>query len=221
VAADRNDKIWLGTDQGVMLYAITAEPFSATPNVQRVKIPNDIPDRASYLLEYEEVTAVAVDGGDRKWFGTRSAGAFLQSPDGYDEVYAFNVLNSPLPSNNVLDIAVNSQTGEVIFATDKGMVGYYGEATAGVADFGDVKIFPNPVRPEMNLVTITNLMEDASVRITDMAGNLVFFGTANGGTITWDTRNLNGNRVATGVYLVFLADGSGQETKVVKLLVVN
>ncbi len=221
IAADRNNQIWLGTDKGVFLYDTNSDPFTKTPTEQRVKIPNEIPGRASYLLEYEKVTALTVDGGNRKWFGTRDAGAFLQSPDGHDEVHAFGIDNSPLPSNNVVDIAVNSVTGEVIFATDKGMVGFYGEATTGRESFSNVKIFPNPVRPEMQQVTIANLMEDASVRITDMSGNLVFYGTASGGTITWNTRNLNGNRVASGVYLIFFADSSGEETQVEKLLVMN
>lgn len=221
LAVDRNNEVWMGTDKGVALYNSTGDPFTTAPKAQRVKIPTEIPGYAAYLLEYERVTAIAVDGGNRKWFGTRDAGVFLQSEDGSEQLQMFNMQNSPLPSNNIVDIAVNSQTGEVIFATDKGMVGYYGDAIGGKENFDEVKIFPNPVRPGMNLVTITNLMEDASVRITDVSGNLVFFATANGGAITWDARNLNGNRVATGVYLVFLADPSGQESRVVKLLVVN
>ncbi|MDR2938262.1 MAG: T9SS type A sorting domain-containing protein [Prevotellaceae bacterium] len=221
IAADRSNKIWLGTDKGVLLYSSTSDPFSAVLSVLRVKIANDIPGYASYLLEFENVTAVAVDGGDRKWFGTRNASAFLQTSDGYDEVHAFNTRNSPLPSNNVVDIAVNSQTGEVIFATDKGVVGFFGEATEGATDFSKIKIYPNPLRPQMDVVTITNLMENASVRITDMAGNLVFFGTANGGMLTWNARNLRGNRVTSGVYLVFVADELGQQTEVGKLLVMN
>lgn len=221
LAADRNNEVWLGTDKGVVVYSAFSDPFANVPLGQRIKIPTEIPGQAAYLLQYERVTAVAVDGGNRKWFGTRDAGVFLQSKDGVEQLHAFNAQNSPLPSNNVVDIAVNSQTGEVIFATDKGMVGFYGDAIAGKSGFDEVKVYPNPVRPDMSLVTITNLMEDASVKITDVSGNLVFFATANGGSITWNVQNLGGRRVATGVYLVFLADRLGKETKVVKLLVVN
>jgi ligand-binding sensor domain-containing protein len=221
LAVDLNNGIWLGTDKGVVAYSAVSDPFTSVPVGQQIKIPTEISGQAAYLLQYERVTAIAVDGGNRKWFGTRDAGVFLQSDDGVDQLYAFNAQNSPLPSNNVTDIAVNSQTGEVIFATDKGMVGFYGDATAGKYNFDEVKVFPNPVRPNMGLVTITNLVEDASVKITDVSGNLVFFATANGGTITWDVQNLNGRRVATGVYLIFLSDRTGQESKVVKLLVIN
>jgi hypothetical protein len=221
LASDRNGAIWLGTDEGVIVYSMVGDPFADAPQGQRIKIPTEIPGYAAYLLQYEDVTAIAVDGGNRKWLGTRNAGVFLQSDDGVEQLHAFNAQNSPLPSNNIRDIAVNSQTGEVIFATDKGMVGFYSDATAGKLNFDEVKVFPNPVRPNMSTVTITNLVEDASVKITDVSGNLVFFATANGGTITWDVQNLNGRRVATGVYLIFLADQTGKESKVVKLLVIN
>lgn len=221
LAADLNDAVWLGTDEGVIVYGMTGDPFASAPQGQRIKIPTEIPGYAAYLLQYEDVTAIAVDGGNRKWFGTRSAGAFLQSDDGAVQLHAFNAQNSPLPSNNVRSIAVNSQTGEVIFATDKGMVGFYSDATAGKLNFDEAKVYPNPVRPDMSRVTISNLVEDASVKITDVSGNLVFFATANGGTLTWDAQNLNGRRVATGVYLIFLADQTGQESKVIKLLVIN
>jgi ligand-binding sensor domain-containing protein len=221
LAADLNGEIWLGTDKGVVVYSPVSDPFSSTPMGQRIKIPTEIAGQAAYLLQYEHVTAVAVDGGNRKWLGTRDAGAFLQSDDGVEQLRAFNMQNSPLPSNCVTNIAVNSQTGEVIFATDKGMVGFYGDATAGKLNFDEVKVYPNPVRPSMSLVTITNLVEDASVKITDVSGNLVFFATANGGAVTWDVQNLNKRRVATGVYLIFLSDRTGLESKVVKLLVIN
>jgi hypothetical protein len=221
LAVDLNNEVWLGTDKGVVVYSAVSDPFTNMPMGQRIKIPTEIPGQAAYLLQYERVTAVAVDGGNRKWLGTRDAGVFLQSKDGVEQLHAFNAQNSPLPSNSVVDIAVNSQTGEVIFATDKGMVGFYSDATAGKSNFDEVKVYPNPVRPDMSLVTITNLMEDASVKITDVSGNLVFFATANGGSITWDVQNLGGRRVATGVYLVFLADPSGEESRIVKLLVIN
>ncbi|MDR3366235.1 MAG: T9SS type A sorting domain-containing protein [Prevotellaceae bacterium] len=221
LAADLNGEIWLGTGKGVVVYSSVGDPFAGVPQGQRIKIPTEIPGQAAYLLQYERVTAVAVDGGNRKWLGTRDAGVFLQSDDGVEQLRAFNAQNSPLPSNYIKDIAVNSQTGEVIFATDKGMVGFYSDATAGRVNFDEVKVYPNPVRPDMSLVTISNLVEDASVKITDVSGNLVFFATANGGTATWDVQNLNGRRVATGVYLIFLADRTGQESKVVKLLVIN
>jgi ligand-binding sensor domain-containing protein len=221
LAADRNGELWLGTDKGVVVYSAISDPFASVPQGQRIKIPTEIPGQAAYLLQYEHVTAIAVDGGNRKWLGTRDAGVFLQSDDGVEQLHAFNAQNSPLPSNNVKDIAVNGQTGEVIFATDKGMVGFYSDATAGRYNFDEVKVYPNPVRPDMSLVTIANLVEDASVKITDVSGNLVFFATANGGTITWNVQNLNGRRVATGVYLIFLADQTGQESKVVKMVVIN
>ncbi|MDR3329449.1 MAG: T9SS type A sorting domain-containing protein [Prevotellaceae bacterium] len=221
LAADLRGNVWVGTDKGVLLYSATYNPFASTPLAQRIKVPTEIAGQASYLLQYERVTAIAVDGGNRKWFGTRDAGVFLQAEESEQQVYAFSEQNSPLPANTIVDIAVNSQTGEVMFATAKGMAGYYSDATAGKSGFGEAKVYPNPVRPGMEQVTITNLTEGASVKITDVAGNLVYATTANGGTATWNAKNSGGRRVATGVYLIFLHEPSGEGGKVVKLLVVN
>ncbi|MGL4908472.1 MAG: two-component regulator propeller domain-containing protein [Bacteroidales bacterium] len=221
IAADRNGEVWLGTSQGVLSYPYLSSNLSEVPKAVRVRVPTEIEGYASYLLMYEQVTAIAIDGGNRKWFGTRSAGVFLQSDDGTEQLQAFNANNSALPSNNIFSIAVNGATGEVLFATDKGIVGYYSDAIEGRTNFDEAKVYPNPARPNMYEVTITNLMENASVRITDVSGNLVFFGTANGGTITWDLQSLTGRRVATGVYLIFLADEAAKKGKVLKLLVVN
>ncbi|MGL4363670.1 MAG: two-component regulator propeller domain-containing protein [Bacteroidales bacterium] len=221
ISTDRNGELWVGTEEGVVVYPYINPNLSDTPTAIRVRVPTEIDGYASYLLMYEKVTAIAVDGGNRKWFGTNNAGVFLQSDDGVEQIYAFSEHNSPLPSNKILSITINSETGEVLFATDKGMVGYYSDAVEGRNNFNEAKVYPNPARPNMNEVTITNLMENSSLRITDVGGNLVFFGIANGGSITWDLRSLTGKRVATGIYLIFLSDKSANKGKVLKLLVVN
>jgi flagellar hook assembly protein FlgD len=127
-----------------------------------------------------------------------------------------------LLSNTITDIAINQVTGEIFFGTSEGLISYMGEAIGGKETYADVYVYPNPVRETWDgPVTITGLVEDTDVKITDISGNLVYQGTSLGGQAIWDGKNLNGNRVKTGVYLVFCSDRLGQETHIEKLLFIN
>ena len=173
-------------------------------------------------LSTEKINAIAVDGANQKWFATEKSGVFLVSPDGKKEIYHFTEESSPLFSNNVQTLAVNDKTGEVYFGTDRGIVSFRGEATEGGDDFGNVYVFPNPVRENYEgLITVTGLASNVNVKITDISGNLVFETTALGGQAVWDGRNFRGERVHTGVYLVFCTNDDGSKTHVTKLLYIH
>ena len=86
----------------------------------------------------------------------------------------------------------------------------------------EINVFPNPVRPNFNgLITIQGIRYNSDVKITDVAGNLVYKTTSNGGTASWNVRTLDGQKVATGVYLIWTAANSGAGRKVGKVLVIN
>jgi hypothetical protein len=174
------------------------------------------------LLATETVTAIAVDGANRKWFGTKESGVFLISENGDAEVLHFTKENSPLLSNKIYAIAINKKSGEVFFGTDKGLVSYQGGAISGKGNYDNVYVYPNPVRETYDgPVTITGLIENTDIKITDISGNLVFKTTSLGGQAVWDGRNLNGHRVKTGVYLVFCNDETGEQTQITKLLFIH
>ncbi|PKP39827.1 MAG: hypothetical protein CVT98_00350 [Bacteroidetes bacterium HGW-Bacteroidetes-15] len=223
LAFDRDGYLWAGTNEGVI---VSYNPHRVLePSVfsfQKVKIPDVVQGLAVYLLESETVSSIAVDGANRKWFGTLRSGAFLQSADGSNQIHHFTKENSPLPSNNIQHIGIHPKTGEVFFATDKGMVSYRGDATEPVSKFGKVYAFPNPVRPNYNgPITITGLVDNTVVKITDLAGNLVYETQSLGGQALWDGKTLNGKRVSTGVYLFFCADINGEQSAVGKILFVK
>lgn len=223
LAFDNDGYLWVGTNEGVLISYNPEQVLDATKfEMQRVKIPDVVEGLAAYLLQTETVTAIAVDGGNRKWFGTNKSGVFLQSADGAKEIHRFNTQNSPLPSNNILDIKVHPSTGEVFISTEKGIVGFMGDATLGGEKFGKVYAYPNPVKPNYDgVISIVGLVENTTVKITDISGNLVFETKSQGGMATWDGKNLNGNKVASGVYLIFCSDSKGEETAVSKLLFIR
>jgi flagellar hook assembly protein FlgD len=83
-------------------------------------------------------------------------------------------------------------------------------------------VFPNPVRPGYEgLITIQGIRYDSDVKVTDVAGNLIFKTTSNGGTATWDGKRVDGSSVESGVYLIWTATNEGTSRKVGKVVVVN
>lgn len=202
IAVDLDGEVWVGTTQGVTLFNCGTDLFDNNcPGVRPIVTRNDF---AALLLETEEVLAIAVDGANRKWIGTGS-GVFLLSPDGQEEIHFFNTDNSPLLDNTVRTIAIDDASGEVFFGTDKGIISYRGDATAGGrVNRAAIKVFPNPVRPEYaGPIAIQGLARDANVKITDLSGKLVYETRALGGQAIWDGRDYTGRKAQTGIYLVF------------------
>jgi ligand-binding sensor domain-containing protein len=222
LAFDRDDYLWLGTNQGVLVSYNPGKIFDGGMYFQKIKIPDVVEGLAVYLLETEEVTSITVDGGNRKWFGTARSGVFLFSPDGTRELAHYTTQNSPLPSDRIADVKVHPTSGEVFIATDKGLVSFRSNANQPGSGFGKVYAFPNPVRPEYEGdITITGLMENTLVKITDISGNLVFETRSVGGMATWNGKNSKGQRAASGVYLVFCSADQGKQTAVTKILFIR
>ena len=213
LVVDRNGLVWVGGDQGVAYFPNPGRVFSDVLLVRPVF-------ERQFLLRDEYVTCLAVDGGNRKWVGSRN-GLWLFSETGEELVHRFTQENSPLTSDVVLDIAINPSDGEVFVTTDRGLVSYRGGATAGNTAHQSVEVFPNPVPSSFGgTVGIRGLAQDATVKITTVSGALVRELRAQGGTATWDTRNQAGQTVNTGVYLIFSATADGEETYVGKLAVI-
>ena len=163
-----------------------------------------------------------MDGANRKWLGTESAGVFLLSADGTEILQNFTVDNSPLISNTILDMQLDQSTGELFLVTDKGLISYRTDATYEAPEYSNVKVFPNPVKPDFSgQITIQGIKYDSDIHVTDVAGNLVYKTTSNGGTATWDGKTLTGEKVKSGVYLFWTAPNVGKGRKVGKVVVIN
>lgn len=213
MALDSDGQLWLTGSEGIAYFPVPEQVFEEPLVVKPVF------DR-QFLLLGEFVTAVAVDGSNRKWIGTNS-GLWLFSETGEELVYQFTTENSPLISDVILDIAVDDRSGEVFVATDRGVVSFRSTATQGTFSHQSVKLFPNPVRQSFDgLVGMQGLVNQATVKITTVSGVLVQELQAEGGTATWDLRAYTGDRVQSGVYLVFSASADGSETFVGKIAVV-
>lgn len=220
---DRDGKLWIGTDRGPIVLSRPDNFKASNFTCQRVKIPrNDGTNNADLLLDDEAIRAIKVDGANYKWVGTFGNGAYLLSPDGIETVYHFTTENSLLPSNNIYDIAINQESGEVYFATDKGLVSFRAEAAEEEENYDNIYAFPNPVRPEYTgVITVTGLMFNSLVKITDTVGNLIYQAYSKGGQIVWDGNATDGKRVKSGVYYVWATSSDGKEGVVSKIVFVN
>ena len=220
IANDLDGEIWLGTDAGVGVINNPGAVVNQNIVVNPVYIQQD--GQTQLLLETETVTAIAIDGANRKWFGTENSGVFLMSEDGSEEILHFTTKNSPLFADNIYDIKINGKTGEVYIATEKGLLSYKGTATDAQDDFSNVFVYPNPVREDYHgVIAIRGLVEDTDVRITDISGNLVSQTKSLGGQAIWDGKDLHGNRVQTGVYMVFNASQDGELSQAAKILFIH
>lgn len=225
MAEDLNATVWMGTDNGPILFSSNILTNNTELICSRVKIAiDDGTDAAYYLLEGQKVTSIAIDGANRKWIGTEGAGLFLVNATNTEVIETFTAENSLLISNIINCLAINNNTGEVFVGTDKGIVSYMGDAITGKIDYSDVYAYPNPVRPEyQGRVAITGLMHNSNVKITDLQGNLLSQGPSNGGVYSWDCTNQAGRRVGTGIYLVLSSSGinNGSMSVVTKIMIVK
>ena len=224
IKEDLEHNLWVGTDQGP--FYITQNTFASnSPTLTQVKVPrNDGTNYADYLLSGVDITCIAIDAANRKWFGTSNNGVYLISADNMEQIEHFTTSNSPLLSNNIESLAINDATGEVFIGTNQGLCSYMSDATATSNEMtkDNVWAYPNPVKPDYTgLITITGLTFDADVKIVSTNGSLVNQGRSNGGTYTWDGNDLKGRRVASGIYMVETATSNGSQGTVCKIAIIR
>ncbi|MEP6725814.1 MAG: two-component regulator propeller domain-containing protein [Bacteroidota bacterium] len=220
IAKDKNSFIWAGTSKGVGVIQCPQDIFS-TQGCDAVLPIVQQDNFAGYLFGDERVQTIAVDGGNRKWAGTKN-GVWLISPDGDKIIYRFTEENSPLLDNDVEKIAIDGKTGEVFFATAKGICSFRSTATEGSVENSNVLVFPNPVPPGYTgTIAIRGLVDNAIVKITELDGRLVYQTKALGGQAIWNGKNYKGGSVATGVYLVLVSDDTRTQKIAAKIIFIS
>ena len=220
---DKNGNVWLGTSSGPIILGNLSNIMNSDYRCTRIKVPrNDGTNYADYLLEDESINDIVVDGANRKWLATSSSGLYLVSENGTEIIDNQNTSNSIIPSDMIYDMVMNDATGEIFVITDRGVASYRSDVSEVAPDYNNVVVYPNPVRPDYTgWITIQGLMDNSLVKITDVAGNLFNEGYANGGTYLWDGRTASGERVKTGVYLIYASQSGGSSGVVAKVMVVN
>lgn len=221
-----NGDVLLATQYGPVFYQNeVVSSILTTPNTggfHHSRAGEDEPLYIYSVLGSEEIIAIETDAADRKWIATSSGGVFLVDEDNFTQIKHFNSENSPLPSNKIIDIEIDNLSGEVYFLTEYGIVSYRSDAVSTFDYFSNVYVYPNPVRADFqDNITITGLMSESTIHITDISGNLVYTAKAIGGQVIWDGRTRTNSRAATGIYLVFCTNSDGSKRKVTKFLIIG
>ncbi|MDR2971264.1 MAG: T9SS type A sorting domain-containing protein [Bacteroidales bacterium] len=225
VAEDKNENMWVGTNDGIFVIR-NLYNISASNNGNLYPITIDRPKltlggHVDYLLKGEMINYIVVNGANEKWCLSGKQGVYKISSDGTTELFHLTAQNSSLLSNNMMAACI-TDNGEVFLATDQGIVSYRDEATKGTSTNSNVYAFPNPVKPDyQGPIAISGVVDMADIKITDVAGNLVYSTQAKGGQAIWNAKDFNGKRVKTGVYIVFITNEDGTETTVTKIMVLN
>lgn len=224
VAEAPDGSIWVGTKNGVFQIVNPDEFATNDFRVNQPKVPrNDGTNYADYLLNGTPVTAIAIDGGNRKWLGTESSGLYLASPDGSTILAHYDTDNSILPNNEIQSLAIHPHTGELFIGTPKGLCSLRTSVTEAAPDLAEsnVRVYPNPVRPEYyGTIHVDGLTDGADVKVMTAGGQVVAGGTAIGGTFAWNGRGTDGERVAPGVYFFMVATSTGSKAIVAKVVVI-
>ena len=223
---DKNGEIWVGTEKGIkVIYSLYDAFNNSNGSVSNVECNNIVYSEngiAQYLLSFEYINCIMVDGANRKWIGTERNGIYVLSENGDKEIYHFTLENSPLLSNKITCMAQNPKTGEVFIGTDRGLMSYRAESLEPETKDISLTVFPNPVRPDYDgLIAIKGFVNDSDVRITDAKGRMVAHLKSLGGQAVWDGRNFKGQKVASGVYFVFASANEGENTTTGKFLIIR
>lgn len=224
IAEDNKNNIWVGTSAGPLMLEVS-QITQDSPVFTQVKVPrNDGTNYADYLLSGVDITCIAIDKANRKWFGTSGNGVYLISDDNIQQLQHFTRSNSPLLSDDIESIAINTESGEVYFGTNLGLCSYQSDVNSINEEMNkdNVWAYPNPVKPDYTgLITIIGLTNKADIKIVTSNGVLVNKGTSNGGIYQWDGRDLKGKMVASGIYMVETATSDGSKGTVCKIAIIR
>lgn len=223
VAEDKNGLLWVGTEEGPAYFVNTgfvARDEFATP------IWPQLFDRSEAVFLYFglPINDIAVDPANRIWFATNEGiRVAAEREGGYEEIAHLTTVNSPLPSNVVVSIAIRESTGEVFIATETGMVSTRTDAVQASSSPSDLIVYPNPfvVGSTNANITVDGLIDETSMRISSIDGRVVRTLDTRGGRIQWDGRNEQGDYVPSGMYLIIAVSERGEGTAYGKVAVIN
>jgi len=218
VAVDNDDNIWLGTDRGLLMIE---NGDTDTDGI----VFNQLRIDGNYFLSGLAINSIAVDEQNRKWFATDGYGVFLLSSDNDSQLLNLTRDETPLLSDIVSSVSLDTLNKRAYFSTDLGLCSYQEQAEEPAIETLEkdaVYAYPNPVRPDHEgFVVITGLPDGTDVRIVSAAGMLVAKGKSTGGRFEWDVTAGDGKRVHSGIYHVLLAKHGGSKGAVCRIAVVN
>ena len=204
---DKNGMIWVGHTTGIFAFDPDVV-FDELPRAYRPIVIKSNERKKTYLCEGYSVYDIGVDRNNNKWIATDN-GLYFVSPDGSELFNHYTTENSDILSNNVYSVECDTVHDRVYIYTDNGFAEYIPQGDAAAINFDNVYAFPNPVEPDFTgMIKIAGLMDNSFVTVTDRNNNVVAsFGPVMGSAF-WDGSGADGERVSTGIYNIYVAQGA-------------
>ncbi len=226
IIQDRRGEIWVGTDRGIGRFLFPERVINGTTLERRAQplINEDTTAFDRVLLRDVRVTSMVVDGNNQKWIGSDGDGIYLIEESGRRVIRQFTMSNSPLPSNTIKDLAIDTQSGALYIATTNSLVRYKTLEREGVSSMEELRVFPNPYSYRNNSgdrIVIENLSDNATVHILTVDGRLVKRFQTRGGRVDWDALDESGQKVSTGVYFIVATGNTNDQVGRGKVVIVR
>jgi ligand-binding sensor domain-containing protein len=215
IEVDKSGFVWIGTPRGlavIMNPSAILKPSSG--DVTSLSI------RSSRLLGEQNINDIMIDALNNKWIAT-SIGVWVLNADGSDTLAYINTSNSPLPTNEILALATDQNTGKIYFASKFGIYEATSLSVLPNTTY-NINCYPQPfdLSKDEEMV-IDGLAEFSEVRILTTNGELVKNYNTTSRKIIWDGRNKKGNLVSSGIYLIVTTSSSSKESSVQKVAVIG
>lgn len=213
---DQQQVLWIVSPAGVMGYNVVEAPnLALIPFTNFGPFLSDIP--------FVEGSKIRVDAQNNKWISTPTDGfwVLLDNTTFWPSVEGFNSRNSPLPSDEILDIYLDDEEGVAYIATSKGISSLKMPFRQELVDYSGMVIFPSPYRiPSDSPLVVDQVRQGSSVKVFTIGGRLVKELDVEGYQAFWDGKNGSGDLVGSGVYLITAYLSSGR-TGVGKVAVIR
>lgn len=203
IVVDNNGEVWVATNNGVIVIPNPEQVINQPGSIPSLFKMRIIENGISTPLT-ENVLSIDVDALNNKWLGTINNGVIYVSPDGSTLLSRFTTANSPMINNQITSIKSDRKTGTVYFGSVNGIVSYKTIAVSPLEECSSISVGPNPfVVPAATKLKIDGLVEESTVKILSISGVLVSeFETPGGRIAEWDGKDLNGNYVSSGIYII-------------------
>ncbi|HUU27268.1 MAG TPA: hypothetical protein VM123_05610 [archaeon] len=207
LAVDRVNRLWIATASKVVLLNFQQDAGDESKFAYKEVKPPSFAGLAARAIAFEGVAAA--------WFATQS-GIFRYGFESETDWIVFNRGNSLLASDDVYDIAIDSEKGVLWAATGAGLSAVaLSRAAAAGGGTPLLVVTPNPWRlSQQPLLKVSGMPRYSRVLIFTVSGELVKDFEARqtaGEVLFWDGANEHGFPCASGVYLIQASAPGGEK----------
>ncbi len=199
----RPGEVWIGTSSGLSIW-------KANDGLETWEVY-----RSSYnQLPGSQVTDIALTDTNG-WIGIAGHGVTRMSYDNPTEAYEFTTYTTPEVVNpNVRVVLAGNQGEDIWVGTENGLSYYTPGISSEIETVENLEVYPNPYKPICGESLYFKALPGAATSgvIVDVSGRIVhrFDQAKVSDSVLWkDGRDLNGNLVAPGLYVVKVSTPQG------------